>query len=396
MKNVVVIGGGASGLVAAIYASINNKVTLIEKNNECGKKILITGNGKCNYFNTDQNISHYHSKNSELLPNIINNNNLNEIKNFFDKIGIIPFIKNGYYYPHSKEASSIRKALLLEIKKRNIKVINNLNVNEIIKKDTFVINPNKENIKADKIILCPGSKASPKTGSDGSGYILAQKLNHSLITPKPALTSLISEGSFLKIWSGVRCEATLSLYIDNNFIKQETGELQLTDYGISGICTFNLSHLISQNTNNIIHINFIPFLKENPFEFLKKQNSKVKNRTIPELLNGFLNHKLIEALLKSIKLNKNKTINELSKKEFEKLVKVLTDFELPIKDVKSFDKAQVCSGGIPLTEINPNTMESKKYKNVYLAGEILDTDGDCGGYNLTFAFITGMIAGKNI
>lgn len=395
MRDIVVIGAGPSGLTAAIIAARKGKkVTIIEKNNKLGKKLLITGNGKCNYYNENQEISNYHSNNEELLNQIINHNNLEKVTNFFNSLRIIPKIKNGYYYPFTEMASTIQNALAYETEKLKIEIIYNLNVTEIIKNDCFIINPKKENIKAKKIILSTGSKAAPKTGSDGTGYSLAASFNHTLIEPKPALVGLKGNEIYFKKWSGVRTDAIISLYEDDKLIEKENGNLQLTDYGISGIAVFNLSSHISRNLDKHveeIHINFMPWLKESAYTYLKRQN----DYPIRETLERFLNYKLVDIIIKksNIKSNSFKKITDI---EFKNLVYNLTNFTIKITDTNSFEKAQVCSGGIPLSEINVNTFESKKTHNLYLTGELLDINGNCGGYNLTFAWISGIKAGENI
>ena len=400
MKQVVIIGGGASGLTAAITAARNGKdVTIIEKNNKCGKKLLITGNGKCNFWNQDQNINHYHSSTPDILKNFITKERQNSVLNFFNSLGLVPKIKNGYYYPFSNQASSIQNILLQECQKLNIQIINNVNVEEIIKKDCFIINPNKENIKAKNIILAAGSKAAPKTGSDGSGYELAKKLGHSIIHPLPSLVQLKGNETYFKNWSGIRCDVIANLYIDNTFAKKELGEIQLTDYGVSGICIFNLSSKAAIALNNhqkvTLKINFMPFT-QNPKQYLKTLNQNAYKKTISELLEGFLHYKLIDIILKKANIKRNIPLNTLSENELNNLIKTLTEFELKINMTHTLDHAQVCSGGVPLTEINNQTLESLKTKNLYFTGEIIDIDGDCGGYNLGWAWMSGIIAGKNV
>ena len=400
MKQVVIIGGGASGLTAAITAARNGKnVTIIEKNNKCGKKLLITGNGKCNFWNQGQNINHYHSSTPDILKNFITKERQNTVLNFFDSLGLVPKIKNGYYYPFSNQASSIQNILLQECQKLNIQIINDVKVEEIIKKDCFIINPNKENIKAKNIILATGSKAAPKTGSDGSGYDLAKKLGHSIIHPLPSLVQLKGNETYFKNWSGIRCDVIANLYIDNTFAKKELGEIQLTDYGVSGICIFNLSSKAAIALNNhqkvTLKINFMPFT-QNPKQYLKTLNQNAYKKTISELLEGFLHYKLIDIILKKANIKRNIPLNTLSENELNNLIKTLTEFELKINMTHTLDHAQVCSGGVPLTEINSQTLESLKTKNLYFTGEIIDIDGDCGGYNLGWAWMSGIIAGKNV
>lgn len=400
MKEVVIVGGGASGLTAAITATRNGKdVTIIERNNKCGKKILITGNGRCNFWNTDENLSHFHSSNSNLLKEFITDERKNSILKFFDSLGLAYKTKNGYYYPFSNQAFTVENALLSECKKLNIKIINDITVEKIIKKDCFIINPDKENIKAKNIIIATGSKAAPKTGSDGLGYEISKSLGHNIITPLPSLVQLKADEPYFKNWSGIRTDVKVNLLINHKYIKSETGEVQLTNYGLSGICIFNLSgetaKALNQNKNVIISINFIPFAS-NPKIFLQTLNKNSYHKTISELLEGILHYKLVDIIIKKTHLKRDLLLNTLTDNELNNLIKTLTDFQIEILDTHTLDHAQVCSGGIPLTEINSKTLESLKVKNLYFTGEIIDIDGDCGGYNLGWAWMSGIIAGKNV
>ena len=395
--DIVIIGGGASGLISAITASKNkqNKVTLIEKNPVLGKKILATGNGKCNYYNSNQDLIHYHSTNNELIKEIINEENTNKVEDFFKKIGIIPKIKNGYYYPFSNQATTIRNALVNEVEK-NTKILTETTVEDITKEnDKFFIKTNNGVIKADKVIIATGSKAAPKTGSDGLGYKLLKNLGHTIVDVLPALVQVKTKGKFLKDWSGIRTDVDASLYINDKLIKKESGEIQLTNYGVSGICIFNLSRYIPialKNNDKVeIKINFLPFTTE--VDDLLKNISNDKN--ITKTLEGILNNKLVSVVISQSSINKEKKYNELSTKEKEVLLTNLTNFNLEVIGTNSYEECQVCSGGVPLTEINLENMESKVIKNLHIVGELVDIDGDCGGYNLTFAWISGLLAGKS-
>ena len=242
MSKIVIIGGGASGIVASIFASKkNNEVIIIEKNSDVLKKLLITGNGRCNYFNDDMNLKHFYTNVESDISKIINSNNINEIKRFFDKIGIIPKIKNGYYYPYSNTSSSIYNSLKIEAINNGVKIINDFDVINVEKKEKFFISSSSKTITCDKLILACGSKAYPKTGSDGFGYKLLEKFNLDIIKPLPALVQLELDFPSLKKWSGIRSEVKIDLIENDKIIKSEIGEILLTDYGISGICTFNLS-----------------------------------------------------------------------------------------------------------------------------------------------------------
>lgn len=399
MKKIIIIGGGASGLTAAINAKSNtNEVIILEKNSDCGKKILVTGNGRCNYFNDDQDIKHYHSKCENKLNDFINDTNLNEVLNFFESIGISPEIKDGYYYPKSNQAISVKNALLNEAISRKIKIVNNIDVTNIVKNENkFIIETNNGNYEADVVILATGSKAAPKTGSDGIGYKILKNLGFEIEKPLPGLVQLISSDN-LKDASGVRTKAKLSLYENNELIKEEIGELQLTDYGISGICAMQLSSYISKGLDdkNIeeVRINFLPWLEIDILSFVNERNELLKNRTISQLLDGLLNYKLVNTLLKKSNIKLDDLWNDLSNNKKEELCENLVNYKMFIDDTKDFENAQICVGGLSLEEINESF--ETKIENLYVVGELLDVNGDCGGYNLTFAWLSGIIAGKKI
>ena len=381
MKRIIIVGAGAAGMLAAIHAKTkDNQVILIERNTNCGKKILITGNGKCNYLNDDFNISHYRSDNLEFLENIITEENKKLLISEFKKIGIEPRIKNGYYYPMSNTSISIQNALLLTLKQKGIEIITNTTITDIKKiNNKFILN---DKFTCDKLIIAAGSSACPKCGTDGTIYDALKPLGLKIKKPLPALVQLKSEGKFLKEWAGIRCDCELSLFENDKLIKKSIGEVQLTDYGISGICTFQLSsdciRGLDSGKKEVIKMNFLPDIKDFDTFYLNRVKL-LKGRNDIELFEGLINYKLLYVLFKH-----NKNIKE-----------ALTSFSLEITGYNGFDKAQVASGGIKLTEINDN-FECKNIKDLYIIGEALDVDGDCGGYNLAFAFLSGIIAGESI
>ena len=406
MKRIIVIGGGASGLVSAIYASLSGyKVTILEKNNNLGKKILITGNGKCNYWNQNISLNHYNTSEKDKLSKIIRDDNKKEILKLFNKLGILPKIRDGYYYPYSNQATSIQTALIKECEVLGVEIITNCEVLNIKKdSDNFMISSIKGTYKANKVIISTGSYACPKTGSTGDGYRFLNNFGHHIITPLPALVQLKSNEKFLKEWHGIRSDVQVTLIENGKEIKKEIGEIQLTDYGVSGICIFNLSSKVSrglkQKKKEDIIINFLyPFNITNEKEFINFMNERnitVKNRTISDLLDGILNYKLINLILKLSKIKREETWKDISDSKKNILSNYLTKFAVNITDTNSFEASQTTTGGIPLSEININTMESLKCKNLYITGELLDVDGDCGGYNLAFAWLTGMLAGTGV
>lgn len=404
MPKTVIIGAGASGLVAAIrIAKRKEEVILLERNATCGKKLLVTGNGRCNYYNQDQSLKHYHSTNEELLREIITPQNLEKVESFFNSIGIIPKIKDGYYYPYSNQAVSIQNTLLLEAKLNGVQINTNTYVEDIsYQNKKFIINTTEKTYDADKLVIATGGMAAPKAGSDGNGYHLAEKLGHTIIKPLPALVSLNSTGKFLKDWSGIRADVHLKLLENEELTKEEQGEILLTNYGISGICVMQLSSKVSlglnQGKKEEVIINFLPEIATSRQEFLQFMEEREKflpKRNITELLDSILNYKLVNALIKEANIPTSKKWHQLSEKEKSIIARNFIELRLPITSTNSFEKAQTTSGGIPLTEINPNTMESKRMENLYFTGEILDVNGDCGGYNLTFAWLTGLLASSS-
>ena len=389
MIRVGIIGGGYSGVISAIYASKNSKVTILERNSSLLKKLLLTGNGRCNYFNEDMSLDKFHSYSEEYIKDIVTEERIKEVENFYYRLGLYPKVKNGYYYPYSNHASSVRDLLISKLNELNVNIKLDYLVNSIeIIDNKFVIN---NELIFDKIILGTGGMAYPKTGSDGIGYDLLKDLNHNITKLSPSLVQIKSDNKYLKELSGIRCEAKLTLYRNNEKIKKEFGELQFTDYGISGICTFNISARLNDIKNEYILVNFMPI---DISDFNLFMNTS-KN-TVFERLEGILNYKLIKVILKLSNINENLKYSELTNKQKEDLINNLYNYKVNIMGTKSFDNSQVTKGGLNLNEINISTMESKRVKGLYIVGELLDLDGDCGGYNLTLSFITGLIAGSNI
>ena len=399
---IIIVGGGASGVVAAIKAkNNNNEVIIIENNDQLLKKLQLTGNGRCNYLNEDYSLSNYTSSDSSRIEQIITEKNIWSVKQFFDNIGLIYKIKNGYYYPFTNQASTVKELLINEVKEKDIKVFYNNHVEKIERKNNkFFITTNEREFYSDIVVLATGSFAYPKTGCDGSGYGILRKFGHTIVEPLPALVQLESDFPKSKKWAGVRCDVKLALIENDEVIAEEEGELQLTDYGLSGICIFNLSNYITRGLHEkkkeIISINFVPFVETLIIPWLERYNKKNEYRSLKELLEGFLNKKIVEVIIETSELNGNMNYGELSVSEKLKLSKYLTAFPIRITGTKGFDNCQICSGGVKLSEIDLDTMESNIVNNLYITGELLDLNGKCGGYNLTTCWISAIIAGETI
>lgn len=399
MYDIVIIGGGVSGIVSAIKSfNGRNRITILERNDKCLKKLLLTGNGRCNYFNDDTSISNYHSMREDLLDKVINSDNMSRILDFYNELGIIPKIKNGYYYPFSNQASTVRDALLFEVMKLGISIKYNYLVEKIeCSNNKFIIN---DSIVCDKVIIATGSCSYPKTGSDGMGYDFLRKFGHNIIKPLPALVQLNSDFKYCRELSGIRSDVMLSLYEDDEFISSSVGEVQLTDYGISGICTFNLSHFVTRGLDvgkkEVIKVNFLPFIKDNYMEWFNTYSNKHNDKNIYMLLCNILNYKLVKVILKVCSIDNEIYYNELDYNSRSLLIDNLTNFKFNIVSTKDFNFSQVCNGGVSLDEVNLSTFESLIVDGLYITGEVLDINGNCGGYNLICAVISGILVGDDL
>lgn len=397
MYDVTIIGAGPAGMMSAITAAKNGrKVCLIEHNDRPGKKILVTGNGKCNITNMDMAPSYYRSNSRESYFSVIEQFGPKELRDFLLGIGLMTKEKNGYVYPFSDQASSVLDALKNEISRLRITLMTNTNIKKII--PSFIIYTDKDTIETKNLILACGSKCAAKTGSDGSGYELAKSLGHSIITPIPALVQIKCKEKFFKEMSGVRITATVTLTVDGTKIDADTGELQLTDYGISGIPVFQISRFIKRELDNrknaLVHINFMPGYKDKEIKRLLTDifNCNPKIDYI-SALNGIFNRKVASVILNEAGIDKGRPCREFTNDIINRICHNIQDFVVTPYDTNGFENAQVCAGGVNLDEINLNTMESKITKNLFFAGEILDVDGKCGGYNLQWAFSSGRLAG---
>lgn len=402
-KEVLIIGGGAAGLIAAIACGqAGKKVMILEQKEKIGKKILATGNGKCNYTNLKQDETCYRSKNVRIAMEILSKFDVNETLSFFQGMGIFPKIKNGYCYPNSQQAISVVDAFEMKLDNLNIEVQCNRTVIEIIKKKTeFLIQCNEGVYSAEKVILATGGMASPKLGSDGSGYDIVKRLGHTVLTPMPALTALKCKETYFKKLAGVRTDGRVRLYLNNRLEAEDTGEVQLTAYGISGIPVFQVSRYAAQGLLQkkkvTIRLDFLPSVRlDDLVEEINRRFKRGSTYTAMQAMNGLLNSKLNAVLLKEVGIKLDERSNEVKEECLNKLAFLMKEIEVRVIDTNGFDNAQVTAGGIPLEEINSITMESRQVPKLYFCGEILDVDGICGGYNLQWAWSSGYLAGKGV
>lgn len=436
---VIVIGGGASGLMAAITAAKSGaKVTLIEHKDRVGKKILMTGNGKCNLTNVSDMHGKYYGDDMDRIYAILEQFPADKTRTFFEQIGLYTKEKrDGGIYPVSEQAACVLDALRTECEHQKVNILTDTEVIDIVPNEQggmifvekmlkeevepakskkgknakkvapkmVVVGSEKMKLCYDSLILATGGQAAAVSGSDGSGYKLAKKLGHRIIKPLPALVQLLCEGEYFKIVAGVRTQAALKLYIHGELKAKEEGELQLTDYGISGIPVFQFSRIVAraiyeqqmkkeQVTNAVIvNIDFLTYMSEEMLASLKQAKVKFAHKTLEEFLSGLVHKKI--ALLICHKMNRktNVKLEQMSEEAIYDCIDCLRNFEVTVIGTNSYDSAQVCSGGIPLCEIS-DSMESVICPHIYMVGELLDCDGICGGYNLQWAWATGNIAGK--
>lgn len=396
-----IIGAGAAGMTAAIIAKRNGAdVTLIEHMPRIGKKILITGSGKCNLSNADMDISHFHSENIEFVADIFRKCSPSEALSFLKSIGIFTKDRNGYLYPLSEQASVVLDCFRFELRDIGVKIITDTHVKTIKHKNNVImLNTDKENFVFDKVIVCCGSKAYKNTGSDGSGYILAKETGHNIIKPLASLTYFNCEENFFPSIAGIRTKALINLFVNNNKTASEVGELQITKNGISGIPVFNLSYIASKSIDadkkTVAEVDFLPdYNFDDVKSVISKRIKNYKDRPLEELFSGIFHKNLGNLFIKLQGLKLSDKCGGLKEKDIVKLTGLIKCLPLKISSCGGFDNSQVCSGGVDTKDLTLN-LESKNIPGLYFAGEIIDVNGDCGGYNLTWAFCSGILAGNS-
>ena len=410
MKNrrfdLIVVGGGASGLMAAITAARKNvRVLILDHHTAPAKKLLATGNGKCNFTNIMQGSSCYRCDDPAFVLQTLEQFDAARTIAFFEELGVLARQRQGYYYPRSNQASAIRNALLAEAERLKIQIINEIGIRLIQREaDGFLLNTKDGDYVSKACILAAGGKASPKTGSDGSGYLYAQKLGHSIVSPLPALVPLVAEASWLKETAGVRCDASVTLFVDQKPVASDSGEIQMTDYGISGIPVFQVSRYASaalaQKKRVEAKLDFLPEREKDALISFLAQRLAVSGmqQNWESLLSGFVNQKISAMICSRLKLPESPVVLQPAKtvqRQMQQISNMLKGTCLTITKTKSFEQAQVTCGGISIREIHAGTMESKRVPGLYFAGEIIDVDGICGGYNLQWAWASGFAAGTH-
>ena len=402
-KTLAIVGGGAVGLSSAIHAYnfAKDKINIIilEKLDRVGKKILATGNGRCNFTNIYATYENFYGEDSFFTKYFLEQFSPQDTINFFYNLGVLhTVLENGKVYPYSEQASSILDALRNKIDSLNIPIKTEFDVKNISKKnDKFKITSAKgENVLADKIIFATGGTASPNLGTNGGGIKLLKSLGHSSTPLTPALVQLKTPTEKVKALKGIKITGNLKMYSKDTFLKEEYGEILFTDYGISGPPVFQLSTLFAMYKNLIGYIDFMPnFTEEDVFNILKDRKKILSYTNLENYFNGLLNKRLGNIIAKTSGIEKlSFLVKNLRDDILKNMAYHIKNYKLEILDTNGFNNAQVTAGGLKTNEFNDKTLESKIIKGLYCAGEILDVVGDCGGFNLQWAWASSYVATK--
>lgn len=400
--DVVVVGAGASGMMAAITSARNGaKVLLLEHLDKVGKKLLATGNGKCNYTNELQGSQFYRGDNPAFVASVFEQFSKDATVEFFKELGIYPKIKNGYYYPYSEQAASVVEVFQLALRKEKVHLQTECELLQI--KNTkygYKLQTTKGIFDTKSCVFATGLLAGKKCGCDGSAFPYLEQLGHCFIDVVPALVQMKSDNSFLKNLAGIRAEIKLKIYENNAFLAEDMGELLHIEGGISGIVAFQLSRYASKGLKagkkisvlidyypNFNHDELLQVLKERFYTYGDGKNAL-------EAMIGFMNYKLALAFFKQVNLHQDAPATKVSPDVLHRLAQVMKSLELEISGTKDFEDAQVCAGGLDTTQFENDTLESKVSPGIYACGELLDIDGICGGYNLQWAWSSGYVAGR--
>ncbi len=401
--NVGIIGGGAAGMMAAITAAKEGaKVTILERNDRVGKKILVTGNGKCNLGNYDLRKEMYYGANREWIWDKLQRFNTENTVKFFEELGLMVKDKNGYLYPACEQAAVVLDVLRIALERLHVEIVYDCKINHIERNDIngkISVSDGSKQYVFDKVIVACGSKAAPKTGSDGSGYKLAKQMGHEIVPTVPALVQMKCVEDYFKAVAGVRTDALLKVWNKEKCVAQERGELQLTEYGISGIPVFQLSrvmnYVLREQQEVSVSIHLLPDFSEDDYQqFCHNRMTHMLDITVEEFFTGMLHKKIMMLFTKQCGLKPNMLVKEAGKEKLMQVFALCREWKVTVNGSNPYDNAQVCAGGVDIRELSDD-LESLKMPGVYFAGEVIDVDGKCGGYNLQWAWCSGHITGKS-
>lgn len=404
-KRIAIIGAGAAGLVAAVTAArAGADVTVYEKHGRAGKKILATGNGRCNVSNEDLSLSHYHGSDPRFASYALENFGFDACREFFEALGLVYKIApNGRAYPFSMQAASVVDLLMYELESLGVRVLFEAPVARIDRKGgKLELHAGELGGTFDAVLIATGGKAAPGLASDGEGYALAEPFGHKVTAPFPSLVQLRLDASFLKRISGVKVEGRVSLLDGKGSVLQEAeGDVLFTDYGISGNAVLDISREAAQRLQKgesvSVRVDGFPGMESKVLdELLQKRFTLQPTKDGIAGLIGLVNKKLAAVLVDEAGIPREKNVANYSKQERKALVRLMKSWTLPVTGTQEWKRAEVTAGGIETKDVDPETMESRLQKGLYFAGEVLDIDGDCGGYNLHWAWASGHLAGRSM
>lgn len=397
---ICIVGGGASGMMAGIAAARSGgKVLLLERNPRLGKKLLATGNGRCNFTNSEIRLENYHGQDPAFALGALRRFPPHKTLEFFASLGVVPVTEAaGRVFPASNQAGSIVDVLRWELEALGVQVRTEAQVQEIRRGREFTVVLADDEIKAEKVILATGGKAHPQSGSDGKGLELAKSLGHRIIAPRPALVQL-QLGKVYPQLQGIKVHAEIQLLARRRQIASRKGEILFTNYGLSGLPALALSRqageLLAQGEEPVLSLNFAPdFSEKDLLEALSLRQLNQPRRPLERFFAGWLPNKLGETLIRAAGLASTAPASSLTSQQRRSLGKLIKAWRFPVTGLLGWQQAQVTAGGVDVSQVDSTTMESKVVKNLYFAGEILDIDGDSGGYNLQWAWSSGFLAGS--
>ena len=399
-----IIGGGASGLVGGIFAKRilrdEGEVIIIERMDRIGKKILATGNGRCNFTNINMSAADFYGENPDFTRYALDDFGVSATLDFFEKLGIYPKEEeNGKMYPYSGQASSVLDVLRYELQRLGVKIVTDFDVKSVkrIKSGFKIISLLGKLINADKVIVASGGQASPNLGSNGSGFDIMSDLGHRFTKVDPALVQLKTEKAIVKGLKGIKFMGNVKMFSEGRFIGEEYGEVLFTDYGLSGPPVFRLSALCAVHKKCSVLLDFMPSLsKKDVFDLLSKRKKNLYHLTMESFFTGLFNKRIGNAVAKKSGIEKlSFPVSRLNKEIIWGISENIKEFHFDIIGHNGFNNAQVTAGGVCTGEFNDKTMESLKVKGLYACGEVLDIFGNCGGFNLQWAWSSGRLAGKS-
>ncbi len=394
-----IIGGGASGMAAAIAASENrnNQIILLERQARVGRKLQATGNGRCNLSNRHAALPHYHGESSDFATVALERYSVEETLHWFARLGLYTVTEpSGKIYPWSDQANSVVDVLRFALEKPNISLKTGFEVGKVKKTpEGFLVEGSEETILCDRLIIACGGLAGTKLGGTMSGYQLLRSFGHKCTKLRPTLVQIKSDWGGCVSLKGVRCNCRAQILHNGDLFAESTGELQFAEYGLSGPVMFEISRDVCQGKGDWdCRLDFLPDMEKKDLfrELTRRQETNLPGE---ELLTGILHNRLGRVLTKAVGIAANVRIRDLTAGELRAVCDGVKAFEVHLTEPLGMDSAQVTAGGIRTAEFDENTMESHLVPGLYACGEVLDIDGDCGGYNLQWAWSSGRLAGES-